>query len=51
MSGKPIVRLATRADLPAIVQLLADDNLGGGREDTRGPLNEKYVAAFYTKSR
>ena len=40
------IRRATRDDLPAIVGLLADDDLGATREDTQTPLNAAYVAAF-----
>ncbi len=40
------VRRATAADVPAIVALLADDELGKTREDTSVPLNEAYVGAF-----
>jgi GNAT superfamily N-acetyltransferase len=39
-------RRATAADLPAIVSLLADDELGRGREDASTPLNARYVDAF-----
>ena len=39
-------RAATREDLPAIVDLLADDDLGSTREDTSQPLNPAYVDAF-----
>lgn len=46
MSASPVVRIATRDDLPAIVKLLADDDLGAAREDPGEPLNEKYLAAF-----
>ena len=43
----PIVfRLATRGDLPAIVQLLADDELGAKRERNETPLSESYHRAF-----
>lgn len=35
---RPILRAASRSDLPAIVALLADDELGTGREDvSEGP--------------
>lgn len=37
---------ASRADVPVIVQLLADDKLGKLREDFRDPLPEKYYQAF-----
>lgn len=39
-------RRATRADLPAIIALLADDPLGSGREDPADPPNPRYVDAF-----
>lgn len=41
-----IVRLATAADLPAIVRLMADDALGTGREELADPLPSRYTAAF-----
>jgi len=40
------IRRATRADLPAIVRLLADDPLGSQREAYRDPLPEAYYHAF-----
>jgi ribosomal protein S18 acetylase RimI-like enzyme len=40
------VRRATRADLPAIVRLLADDPLGATRERSVDPLPDAYGAAF-----
>lgn len=40
-------REATSADLPAIVAMLADDDLGRGREDAGLPLDRAYVAAFH----
>lgn len=46
MSATPVIRLATRDDLPAIVRLIADDGLGRGREtlsDTPAPC---YTDAF-----
>jgi len=46
MPGNPIIRLATRADLPAIVRLIADDGLGRGREQSGGVLAPCYTAAF-----
>lgn len=48
MSEKALItfRSAQRADLPAIVQLLADDPLGKKREDFRDPLPEAYLQAF-----
>lgn len=39
-------RVARRADLPAIVRILADDPLGAARERYAEPLPEAYVAAF-----
>ena len=39
-------RLAKRADLPAIVRLLADDDLGRQRERYEDPLPESYSSAF-----
>lgn len=39
-------RQATRADLPAIVRLLADDPLGAKRESVTDPLLAGYYAAF-----
>ena len=42
----PVIRRATREDLPAIVALLADDALGARRERAELPLAAGYVAAF-----
>lgn len=39
-------RLAKRADLPSIVRMLADDDLGSQRERYEEPLPEAYYAAF-----
>lgn len=39
-------RLAKRADLPAIVRMLADDDLGSQRERYADPLPESYYSAF-----
>lgn len=39
-------RVATRQDLQAIVQMLADDNLGLKREDPSSPLSRSYHMAF-----
>jgi GNAT superfamily N-acetyltransferase len=41
-----VFRRARLADLPAIVAMLADDDLGAGREDASIPLNPRYIAAF-----
>ena len=39
-------RLATRADLPWIVRMLADDDLGSQRERYEDPLPQPYYSAF-----
>jgi GNAT superfamily N-acetyltransferase len=39
-------RQATRTDLPAIIQLLADDPLGQLREQPSDPLPQSYYQAF-----
>lgn len=39
-------RIATAADLPEIVRLLADDHLGGKRERYTDPLPSEYGIAF-----
>ena len=39
-------RLAKQADLPAIVRMLADDELGSQRERYEEPLPEAYIMAF-----
>src|SRR5690242_15872995 len=41
-----IFRPATRADLPSIVRMLADDDLGSQRERVEDPLLESYYVAF-----
>lgn len=41
-------RHATRADVPAIVRMLADDPLGTQREAYQDPLPQSYYAAFAT---
>ena len=40
-------REATERDVPALVQLLADDALGAKREDVSLPLNTDYLDAFH----
>jgi GNAT superfamily N-acetyltransferase len=40
------IRPAERADLPAIIHLLADDQLGRHREVAQEPLGPAYLAAF-----
>ena len=39
-------RLATRVDVPSIVRMLADDELGSQREKFVDPLPESYYSAF-----
>jgi len=39
-------RIATREDLPSIVRLLADDDLGSQRERVEAPLPESYYLAY-----
>jgi ribosomal protein S18 acetylase RimI-like enzyme len=39
-------REATEGDLPDVVAMLADDVLGGGREDPGPPLPQAYVDGF-----
>lgn len=47
MSAPQLVfRRARQGDLPHIVAMLADDELGAAREDTSVPLNPRYTAAF-----
>jgi hypothetical protein len=41
-----VFRSALLADVPAVVAMLADDELGSKREITGLPLDERYVAAF-----
>jgi len=43
---KIVIRRAGKADLPAIVAMLADDALGIDREYAAMPLNKRYVDAF-----
>jgi ribosomal protein S18 acetylase RimI-like enzyme len=45
-SHEVIIRFACRQDVPAIVQLLADDALGASREVVSEPLPAVYAAAF-----
>ena len=46
MKDELLFRLAVREDLPAIVHLLADDDLGSQRERDEDPLPPSYYAAF-----
>lgn len=43
---KLTIRRATADDLEAVVNLLADDRLGSGREIPAPPLDPRYLAAF-----
>ena len=45
-AGQLTIREATRADLPAIVRMLADDQLGSQREAAAEPLPDSYQQAF-----
>ena len=46
IQGEVLFRLATRDDVPSIVRLLADDDLGSQRERYEDPLSESYYSAF-----
>lgn len=46
MSDGPVFRRAHRTDVPAIVRMLSDDELGSHRERSDEPLPESYYAAF-----
>lgn len=46
MSQRPTIRPAVAADLPAIVNMLADDPLGARRERNTAPLPAAYLQAF-----
>ena len=46
IQGEVLFRLATRDDVPSIVRLLADDDLGSQREQDENPLPESYYSAF-----
>ncbi len=39
-------RQARKDDLPQIIQLLVDDQLGSSREDSTLPINKQYIDAF-----
>jgi hypothetical protein len=41
-----IIRKAIRSDIPLIVRLLADDNIGVTREKYEEPLPQSYYSAF-----
>jgi ribosomal protein S18 acetylase RimI-like enzyme len=49
MAARPVeveIRPARREDVQAIVRLLADDDLGKGRESVSEPLSQDYFKAF-----
>lgn len=41
-----VFRAAARADLPAMIALIADDQLGQARDDASLPLDQRYIDAF-----
>lgn len=41
-----VFRAATRDDLPAMIALIADDQLGKSRDDASLPLDQRYLDAF-----
>ena len=41
-----VFRAATADDLPTIIGMIADDQLGQAREDARLPLDQRYLDAF-----
>jgi ribosomal protein S18 acetylase RimI-like enzyme len=41
-----VFRAATRDDLPAVIAMIADDQLGQSRDDARLPLDQRYLDAF-----
>jgi len=43
---QPLFRHAVARDLPRLVSMLADDDLGAQREDSSQPLNPRYRTAF-----
>ena len=43
-----IYREACESDVPALVQFLANDDLGKKREDNSAPLNKSYIKAFHS---
>ena len=46
MSGDVTFGAARREELPAVIAMFADDELGQAREDTSLPLNAVYTDAF-----
>jgi ribosomal protein S18 acetylase RimI-like enzyme len=51
MMPAPIIRRAIAADVPGIVALLVDDDLGRGREDASEAALPRYQSAFATLDR
>ena len=49
MSDRLVFRLATIDDLPDIIKMLADDELGKTREKYEPTLSERYISAFKKK--
>jgi GNAT superfamily N-acetyltransferase len=45
-TGEIVCRLAKREDLPSIIRMLSDDDLGSQRERFEDPLPETYYTAF-----
>jgi GNAT superfamily N-acetyltransferase len=50
-TGEVACRLAKREDLPAIVRMLSEDELGSQRERYEDPLPEAYYRAFHQLDR
>ena len=46
MNNNLVYRLATIDDLPDIIKMLADDDLGKTREKFENDLSDKYISAF-----
>lgn len=46
MTADIVFRIARREDVPVIVRMLADDELGSQRESVEEPLPESYYTAF-----
>ena len=46
MDNELVFRLATIDDLPDIIRMLADDDLGQKREKIQYPISGKYISAF-----
>lgn len=46
MEQELVYRLARKKDLPAIIRMLADDNLGATREKVDDEISDAYIQAF-----